>query len=142
MSLIAQANPNPFVIELAKSGALSPKGVDYPDLIRAGTTTVDMIGRWNFAVRWSQEPGQGVNNGLGQETRMEPLILPFFVQVDPCPLADLVASTADFAVEYVVGDAPLNSESFNFEQKIACGYEEVIQVLNQPGFISWDNLNR
>ena len=65
VSLIAQVNPTPFSINLQSSGQFSPKGQPYPDLLQVGSATIAMIGRWNFAIRWSQEPGQGVDNGLG-----------------------------------------------------------------------------
>ena len=68
-----------------------------------GKVPSNLVGRWNYAVKWTQEPGQGARDKSGNEVLMEPLVLPFFIQVDPCPLTSFEAKVASDEFSYTVG---------------------------------------
>lgn len=84
--------------------------------MRVGAASIDLIGRWNFALRWTQPVGSGALDKNGDETLMQPLVLPFFVQIDPCPVTGLSADVPTFTIDYTVGDSPVTSDSFTFQE--------------------------
>ena len=65
-------------------------------------------------------------------------ILPFYIQVDPCPETELIALTLTDDYTYVVGDSPVSSSSYSFEQPQECGYELQYSLENAPSFVSID----
>jgi len=100
---------------LSQSGALSIKGEVFTDTLRVGAATVDLIGRWNFAAQWGQVAGQGSTNKNGSESLMANAILPFYVQVDPCPIDSFITNILTDEYTYTVGDGVLNSQTYTHE---------------------------
>ena len=105
VALVAQVSPSPLEIEVGSSGALSPKGETYIDTLSIGAASKALVGRWNFALQYKQEAGQGSYNKKGEEVFMPPLMLPFFVQVDPCPIESFSAETPTEQIRHVISDS-------------------------------------
>ena len=69
---------------------------------------------------------------------MDPLMMPFFVQVDPCPVEELTASVLFDEITYTIGEGEKRSTSYLFQQS-PCNYNLNINVSPMlPGFISVD----
>ena len=102
MRVISQIQPQPIPVELQSTGALSPAGQNFFDKMKIGTTAdISLIGRLNYGLQYSQVAGQGFTDG-GVEHFIDPLILPFFIQVDPCPISAFTVDTADEEMIYIV----------------------------------------
>lgn len=112
---MAQISPTPLDITLSASGALSPKATTFIDSLRVGAADVSLIGRWNFALQYKQNAGQGSVAAQGAESLMVPIVLPFFVQIDPCPVESIIALSKGESMRYVVDDDEAYSAEYIFE---------------------------
>ena len=68
--LIAQVSPSPLEISLSSSGALSPLGTTFIDKLTVNAADISLVGRWNFALQYKQNPGQGSTGKDGAEHLM------------------------------------------------------------------------
>ena len=70
---------------------------------------------------------------------MQPLVLPFFVQVDPCPEDDIQTNIDNLELSYTINSGLKTSQALSFTQSLSCGYELTIELRGDPpSFVSFD----
>ena len=70
---------------------------------------------------------------------MEPLIMPFFIQIDPCPLTSFIAVTPVDIIDYMLTTGQKRTISYRFEQQAKCGYKMGVKIVpGLPTFVTVD----